>query len=78
MMRYHWKDVLIGLFAAWVSMELLLKYATKTQYPGLFKGLKQAMNDENFAIVIAGGLAVGLIVFYMSMKTKEYFVMKRE
>jgi hypothetical protein len=77
-MHYHWKDVLIGLLAAYVTLDLLLAYATKVRHPGVLATLQMAMSDENVGVVVAISLVVGFLAYYLSCRTKDYFSTKKE
>ena len=77
-MPRHMKDLLLGLLAAYVVIDLLLAYATKSRHPGMVAALQSAMHDENIAIVLVIGVAVGVLVYMLARRSREMFSTKKE
>lgn len=73
----HLKDLLIGLLTAYVVIDLLLMYATKSRHPGLFAAVQSAMHDENVAIVLVIGAAVGVLAYVLARRSREMFSTKK-
>jgi ABC-type antimicrobial peptide transport system permease subunit len=72
------KDILIGLLVAYVAIDLLLAYATRTRHPGLFATLQVAMKDENVGVVVLIGLGVGFLAYYLASRAREMYTIKKE
>lgn len=64
----HKKDLLIAVLVAYVVIDLLLAYMIKSRHPGVVAALQMAMSDENVAIVIAIGVAAGVLAYYLSRR----------
>jgi hypothetical protein len=74
----HAKDLLLALLAAYVAIDLLLAYASKSRHPGLFATLQQASSDENVAVVLVIGACVGILVYVLARRSREMFTTKKE
>ena len=77
-MPAHMKDILLGLLAAYVAVDLLLAYASKSRHPGLLAVLQQSMNDENVAVVLVIGVCVGLLVYVLARRSRQLFTTKKD
>ncbi len=73
----HMKDIVIGLLVAYVVIDLLLAYATKSRHPGLFASLQTAMKDENTAVVMVIGACAGLLAYVLARRSREMFSTKK-
>lgn len=76
-MLHHWKDILIGLLVAYIVIDLLLAYATKSRHPGLFRGLENAVKDESYGIVLVIGVGAGFLAYYLARKSRDLFSIKK-
>jgi H+/Cl- antiporter ClcA len=65
------KDLLIAVLVAYVVIDLLLAYMIKARHPGVLATLQMAMKDENIAIVLAIGVAAGVLAYYLARRMKE-------
>lgn len=66
------KDVLLGALVTYIVLDLLLSYATKCR-KDIFSVLKNTLTNENVAVVVAISIACGVLAYYLSSRTREYF-----
>ena len=77
-MPSHMKDILIGLLVAYVVIDLLLAYATRSSHSGLMAALSAAAQDENIAVVVVLGLGAGFLAYYLARNSSELFSTKKD
>ncbi|HMP28990.1 MAG TPA: hypothetical protein PKD85_05290 [Saprospiraceae bacterium] len=70
-MKYHAKDLIIALLVAYVVIDLLLAYAIKSRHPGVFETLSRSLEDENVMVVLAIGVAAGVLAYYLARRSNE-------
>jgi H+/Cl- antiporter ClcA len=72
------KDIIIGVLVAYVVIDLLLMYATKSRHPGLFGALSDSMKDDGVMMVVAIGIGLGFLAYYLARKSRDMFTTKRD
>lgn len=72
----HIKDVLLGILAAYVAVDLLLAYSVGARHPGVLATIMSTLKDENIGIVLAIGLGVGILTYHFARKSRERFSIK--
>ena len=61
-----WKNIVIGVLIAYLVVDLMMAYVTKSSHPGLFGSLVASYNDTNVLMVLIIGAIVGFIAWYLS------------
>lgn len=77
-MPRHIRDILLGLLSAYVAIDLLLAYGSKSRHPGLFATLQQSMSDENVAVVLVIGVCVGILVYVLARRSRDLYTTKKD
>jgi hypothetical protein len=73
----HIKDLLIAVLSFHVVVDVMLTFATKARHPGLFATLQRSMEDENVMVVVAIGLGVAVLVYWLARRSREMFTTKK-
>ena len=71
-MPKHIEDVILGLLVAYVVIDVLLAYMSKSRHPGMLETLKNSMHDENIAAVLVIGLGAGVLAYYLARRARNW------
>lgn len=71
-MPRHILDIVLGLLVAYVVIDLLLAYMSKSRHPGMLETLKNSMHDENIAAILVIGLGAGVLAYYLARKAHKW------
>lgn len=66
------EDIILGLLVAYVVIDMLLAYMSKSRHPGMFETLKNSMHDENIAAVLVIGLGAGVLAYYLARRARNW------
>jgi hypothetical protein len=78
MMKYHAKDLIIAVLVGYVVIDLLLAYAIKARHPGVLETITRSLQDENVMVVLAIGVAAGVLAYYLARRSTEFFTTEKE
>lgn len=70
--KINGKDIVVSILVTYIVLDLLLSYATKCR-KDIFSVLKDTLTNENVAVVVVISVACGVIAYYLSSRTREYF-----
>jgi hypothetical protein len=78
MMKYHAKDLIIAFLVAYVVIDLLLAYAIKSRHPGVMETISRSLQDENVMVVLAIGVAAGVLAYYLARRSNDMFTTQKD
>lgn len=65
-------DILLALLVAYVVIDVLLAYTSRSRHPGMLATLQNSLHDENIAVVLVIGLGAGVLAYYLARRSKEW------
>jgi len=71
-MPRHIEDVILALLVAYVVIDILLAYMSKSRHPGMLATLQNSLHDENIAVVLVIGLGAGVLAYYLARRAREW------
>ncbi len=73
------KDVIIGVLAAYVVIDLMLAYMRQPPFPCTFQKVFDNIRDQDVLIITVVGVLIGVAIWYLSkMSRTEPFTTKAE
>ena len=69
----HIKDLIIAVLVFYVVVDILLTFAAKARHPGLFSTLSRSLEDEGVMVVVAIGLGVAVLAYFLARRSREMF-----